>query len=104
MNIIYEFSAHCWICSKQLSHRRMPSPVCTASLSNILHSGQIRAAFRGSTVLASNPGMINWRFEQQKVKEMLSADQKLATAGYYYHTVSDHEQQRTVLKWSHSSG
>ena len=93
MNIIYEFSAHC---SKQLSHRRMPSPVCTASLSNILHSGQIRAAFRGSTVLASNPGMINWRFEQQKVKEMLSADQKLATAGYY-HTVSDREQQKTVL-------
>ena len=83
----------------------MPSHVCTASLSNILHSGHIRAAFRDSTVLASNPGMSCWHFEQQKVKEMLSADQKLATAGYYYyHTVSDREQQRMVLKWSHSSG
>lgn len=57
--IIYQFSAHWWICSKQLSHRRMPSPVCTASLSNLLHSGQIRATFRGSTVLASNPGIID---------------------------------------------
>ena len=34
---------HCKDCLKQLSHRRMPSSVCTASLSSRLHSGQIRA-------------------------------------------------------------
>ena len=39
--------------------------------------------------------LVIWRFEQQKVKEMLSAGQKLATAGYYYyHTVCDREQQK----------
>ena len=39
------FYTHAWVCSvKQLLHRRIPSSVCTASLSNSLHSGQIRAA------------------------------------------------------------
>ena len=49
---------YCRICLKQLSHRRMPSSVCTASLSSRLHSGQIIAALRGSNVFAQYPGMI----------------------------------------------
>ena len=55
MNIIVD--TYSWNCLKHVSHRRIPSPVCTASLSIILHSGQIRAAFGGSTVFAPYPGI-----------------------------------------------
>ena len=55
MNIIID--TYSWNCLKHVSHRRIPSPVCTASLSTKLHSGQIRAAFSGSTVFAPYPGI-----------------------------------------------
>ena len=55
MNIIID--TYTWNCLKHVSHRQIPSPVCTASLSSKLHSGQIRAAFSGSTVFAPYPGI-----------------------------------------------
>ena len=64
------FYTHAWVCSvKQLLHRRMPSSVCTASLSSSLHSGQIRAALWGSVV--SYPGMISCSFSNSKRSKTL---------------------------------
>lgn len=61
---MHKYYTHCRIWSKQLAHKRMPSSVCTASLSNSLHSGQIRAALWGSVV--SYPGMIYCSFGNSK--------------------------------------
>ena len=60
-------NAYFRICLRQLSHRRMPLSVCTASLRNNLHSGQIREAldvFGGSATFTSYPGMIYGDFKR----------------------------------------